>query len=260
VLKQLGAARRETILTLARILEGKAAGGRPGKVEQRNLVHHLLELARAQLEDDPQDEQIIALHDQYADIGFAEDQELDRELARGMVAQMFGVELEDHELGGSVEDAGCRCRHGPAGRRGAGAARRRAGRWRGVGHGQGRGVRAGRKEASQSARGLRKLASALHPDRAGDEAERVRRHELMQRVNHAYDEGDLVTCSRCNSRPSRSTPRTWRGCVHGAPRALQQVLREQVRELEQELAGITVHFGRSGQSPANVTRPRCNTG
>ncbi len=47
----------------------------------------------------------MALHDQYADIGFAEDQELDRELARGMAAQMFGVELEEHELGGSIEEA-----------------------------------------------------------------------------------------------------------------------------------------------------------
>lgn len=38
----------------------------------------------------------------------------------------------------------------------------------------------------------RKLASALHPDREPDEAERKRKTDLMQRVNVAYDAQDLL--------------------------------------------------------------------
>ena len=260
VLKQLGAARRETILTLARILEGKAAGGRPGKVEQRNLVHHLLELARAQLEDDPQDEQIIALHDQYADIGFAEDQELDRELARGMVEQMFGVELEEHELGGSVEEAmaaaAAKARQAAEAEAEAARARRAAGsKARTRATDKAAASEQAAKEASQSVREVfRKLASALHPDRAGDEVERARRHELMQRVNHAYDEGDLLTLLTLQLETEQIDAAHLARVSTARLGHYNKVLREQVRELEQELGGITGHFARlTGQSPAVVT-------
>jgi hypothetical protein len=260
VLRQLGAARRETILTLGRILDGKAAGGRPGRVEQRNLEIHLLELARAQLDDDPQDEEIIALHDRYADLGFAEDQELDRELARGMVEQMFGVELEDHELGGSVEEtitAGAAKARQAAEEQAEAARSRRAG-------GSRAGARAAdkaaaseqaAKEASQSVREVfRKLASALHPDRASDEDDRARRHELMQRVNHAYDEGDLLTLLTLQLELEQIDAAHLAGVSAARIGHYNKVLRGQVRELEQELAGITGHFGLlPGQSPAVVT-------
>jgi hypothetical protein len=49
------------------------------------------------------------------------------------------------------------------------------------------------QEATQSLREVyRKLVSALHPDRADDEADRVRRTVLMQRVNQAYEARDLL--------------------------------------------------------------------
>lgn len=49
------------------------------------------------------------------------------------------------------------------------------------------------KHLSQSIREVyRQLASSLHPDREPDEAERVRKTELMQRANKAYADGDLL--------------------------------------------------------------------
>lgn len=48
-------------------------------------------------------------------------------------------------------------------------------------------------EASQSLREVyRKLAAALHPDRASDDADRARRDALMPRVNQAYEARDLL--------------------------------------------------------------------
>jgi len=48
-------------------------------------------------------------------------------------------------------------------------------------------------EASQSLREVyRKLAAALHPDRASDDADRARRDALMPRVNQAYEGRDLL--------------------------------------------------------------------
>jgi hypothetical protein len=50
-----------------------------------------------------------------------------------------------------------------------------------------------RAEASQSLREVyRRLAAAIHPDRAGDDADRERRNALMQRANRAYDGRDLL--------------------------------------------------------------------
>ena len=46
---------------------------------------------------------------------------------------------------------------------------------------------------TQSVRDVyRKLASALHPDRAADDADRSTRTALMQRVNQAYERNDLL--------------------------------------------------------------------
>jgi uncharacterized protein (UPF0335 family) len=50
------------------------------------------------------------------------------------------------------------------------------------------------KEVSQSVRDVyRKLASALHPDRETDPVTQKQRTEQMQRVNQAYEAGDLLT-------------------------------------------------------------------
>ncbi|MDP3289213.1 MAG: hypothetical protein Q8M64_12980 [Methyloversatilis sp.] len=49
------------------------------------------------------------------------------------------------------------------------------------------------KQLSQSIREVfRKLASALHPDREPDPAERARKTTLMQRANTAYENGNLL--------------------------------------------------------------------
>ena len=49
------------------------------------------------------------------------------------------------------------------------------------------------QQATQSVREIyRKLASALHPDREPDEAQRQAKTELMQRVNQAYAANDLL--------------------------------------------------------------------
>jgi len=47
--------------------------------------------------------------------------------------------------------------------------------------------------AGQSVRGLfRDLATAMHPDKVHDEAEKARRTEIMKEVSRAYEDGDLA--------------------------------------------------------------------
>jgi hypothetical protein len=53
--------------------------------------------------------------------------------------------------------------------------------------------RPGDASANQSVRGLfRDLATALHPDKVHDEAEKSRRTEVMKEISRAYEEGDLA--------------------------------------------------------------------
>lgn len=260
LLRQLGEVRRETILTIGRVLAGKAPGGVPGRAELRNLSDHLLELARVHLGEDPADEEVIALHDQYADIGFAEDQELERELAREVAEQRFGVELEDHEVGGSIEEvlaaAAAKARQAAEQRAQARRTRRaRGANTRAPDPEKIAALERAAHETSQSVREVfRKLASALHPDRASDDAERIRRHELMQRVNHAYDEGDLLTLLGLQFEIEQIDAAHLAGVSAARIGHYNKVLREQVRELEQELAAITGHYSLLvGQPPALVT-------
>ena len=51
----------------------------------------------------------------------------------------------------------------------------------------------------------RQLASALHPDREPDEAERLRKTALMSEVNAAYDARTCRSCSSFNYKLRRST-------------------------------------------------------
>jgi hypothetical protein len=76
----------------------------------------------------------------------------------------------------------------------------------------------------------------------------------MQRVNHAYDEGDLLTLLTLQLETEQIDAAHLARVSTARLGHYNKVLREQVRELEQELGGITGHFARlTGQSPAVVT-------
>lgn len=242
--EQIVAARRELILLLDALLEGRAAGTRPaGKAEHRQLLALLLDLLGHQLADDPGDREIIAIHDRHADTTFAEEQELERELTRDFAEQVLGVELEDAVLDGSPDDILAE---------GLERARLAEEEWiaQQQAHRDHRErARAGRKaaaaeqaalEAGQSLRTVyRKLASALHPDRAADAVDSARRHELMQRVNNAYEAKDLLSLLSLQLEIEQIDAGHLARASKERIAHYNTVLREQVRELEQELRQLT---------------------
>jgi len=99
--------------------------------------------------------------------------------------------------------------------------------------------RPGDDSDNQSIRSLfRDLATALHPDKVPDEAEKARRTELMKEISRAYEEGDLARLLDLR--------RVWTagGAVALAPddpqhrcaklERMNQALRQQLRELTEE--------------------------
>lgn len=94
------------------------------------------------------------------------------------------------------------------------------------------------QEATQSLREVyRKLAAAIHPDRADDDADRARRHALMQRANGAYEKQDLLALLALQLEIEQvdadhlARASAERLCTY------TRLLNEQLREIEAELEG-----------------------
>ncbi|EJE50843.1 DnaJ-class molecular chaperone with C-terminal Zn finger domain containing protein [Acidovorax sp. CF316] len=95
------------------------------------------------------------------------------------------------------------------------------------------------QEASQSVRSVyRKLASALHPDREPDEAERLRKTALMQRVNLAYAAGSLLDLLQLQLEVEQIDAQHMATVGDTHLQRYNQVLTDQLAELQQEVATL----------------------
>ncbi len=93
------------------------------------------------------------------------------------------------------------------------------------------------QEASQSVREVyRKLASALHPDRASDDADRERRTALMQRANQAYEREDLLTLFSIQLEIEQVDVAQLTRATSERARQFNLLLSEQLQQLQDELA------------------------
>jgi len=92
------------------------------------------------------------------------------------------------------------------------------------------------QQTSQSIRELyRKLASALHPDREPDSAERERKTALMQRVNQAYKQNNLLLLLELQLELEHIDQATINNISASRLKHYNKILKEQFRELEDEI-------------------------
>lgn len=93
------------------------------------------------------------------------------------------------------------------------------------------------EQTSQSIREVyRKLASALHPDRESDPAERARKTGLMQRVNQAYDKKDLLLLLELQLELEHIDAAAIANLSEDRLKHFNKILKDQLAELEQEIA------------------------
>ncbi|MCX7251738.1 MAG: hypothetical protein NTX37_09620 [Burkholderiales bacterium] len=83
----------------------------------------------------------------------------------------------------------------------------------------------------------RQLASALHPDRAGDEAERQRMTELMSAANAAYGRRDLLALLDLQLQAELADPDHLERLSAQRLQAVSRLLKEQAASLERERQG-----------------------
>lgn len=92
-----------------------------------------------------------------------------------------------------------------------------------------------KQDVSQSVRDVfRKLAAALHPDHEHDPTERARKTDLMQRVNQAYEKGDLLALLNLQLEVEQVDAAHFSNLSEARLKHYTEVLREQLRELEFE--------------------------
>jgi hypothetical protein len=98
-------------------------------------------------------------------------------------------------------------------------------------------------ELSQSVREVyRKLASALHPDRESDPAERDRKTALMQRVNQAYGRNNLLQLLELQLELEHIDQDALKNISQDRLKHYNAILKEQLAELDAEIMCVEVDF------------------
>jgi hypothetical protein len=103
----------------------------------------------------------------------------------------------------------------------------------------------------------RKLASLLHPDRETDPVERERKAALMQRVNIAYASKSLLDLLEIQLELEHIDQDALSNISEDRLRRWNIILREQLNDLEQELAQVEYDMtSRCGMKSARASAPR----
>jgi hypothetical protein len=248
-------ARRAIILQYADILEATHRDA-CSKSARKRIIRLLIELCQDYLAHKPADADVLAVHDAYAPLrhAVAMAQNTRVSCADPAPTQDAGAcsEADAAALADWQDDLADRA----AQQREQDAAARRASRRERKARARETGAVAtaapAAQEAQQSVRTLyRRLASALHPDRAADAADSDRRHGLMQRVNIAYAGTDLLSLLALQRETGQIDN-------DDAARVSQQrlvhynaVLRGQVAQLQQQIERVTARYR------AVLPRPAC---
>lgn len=166
------------------------------KAEKKKIKHLILDIAIDILQHDASSP-VKAVHDKYADIQFDEENEMVGNMMKSMVEDMLGIEIdvdvstpeqmaaflaekarEEDEWFEQQQPASVHKK--PRQQTAKQAAKEER-------------IQAEQQDIRKSLQeAFRRLAAVLHPDREQDEAEKVRKTDLMKRANVAYKKGDLL--------------------------------------------------------------------
>lgn len=257
--REIRAAKIELLRRVDQLLGGQVQ--RLGKVQRRKLRGLLCTVAVGVLGDAP-DAEVEALYDRHAGTRWQEQQAAELAAAEALFGAVLGDDaVKGHDaktfddfarqMAGKLADQAhdadeqreAARREWRLGKRAAAAAARKD---------------KAQREASQSVREVyRKLASALHPDRELDAAERERKTRLMQQANEAYAREDLLALLALQLELDHIDEAHLAGLPDARIALYNHVLRDQVSALEQEIAAATLPLRQAANlSPfAELTSP-----
>jgi hypothetical protein len=191
-----------------------------------------------QLTEGGVDAELEAVYDRHHAETLAQRREVDDQLQRQVLERMARARFGDEFDLGDDDPASMAERMAAAEAQQASAEQGEAQTRRGEAPGAPRsGKHAQRaQDITQSLREVyRKLASSLHPDREPDPAERVRKTELMQQVNRAYEARDLLSLLRLQMAAEQISGERLAALPAALVRHYNEVLKEQLSALHVEL-------------------------
>jgi hypothetical protein len=239
--RDIGAAQRRLALQLDELLSANKPGKALTRKRRAKIRGVLLDIAGDILRAGP-DSEMEALYDRHSDVPHAIEREEEMELAEAVLGEILGEEsIEGHEAQ-TVEEllhhAGEKLHEAHADKRRA-RADRRAGKSNKTEQSKAQAVR----KATESVREIyRKLVSALHPDRETDAAERKRKTALMQRANQAYERHDLLELLALQIEIEQIDAAALAEMPEARLAHYNEVLKEQMQALENELQAQTAVF------------------
>jgi hypothetical protein len=235
--EQLRAAQRAWLFAL------DASGHRGwSRADHETRSELLSDIAGALLSSQADDAELQALFSRHAGMDFEDAEREQLQAFKGMAEAMTGAELGDDEDLVSEEELFNRLGEhfrqqdeaAEAGRAKSSGKRKSAAQQRREAEAQ---------RATQSLREVyRKLASALHPDREPDPAERKAKTALMAQVNEAYDRGDLLALLELQLRIEQVDADHLARADTQRLKHYNKVLAEQLEELRLELEVVETGF------------------
>lgn len=244
-------------IQLARSLD--QAHGQQGvtKGERSKLSAMVIQIAEFILER-RDDDGIKALYNQHSQSDFDAEEAAQQDSMKSMLEDMLGMDLGDDIDLSSADEVMRRVQQqyeaqGEAGQAEPKPRKKTARQLEREAHRE-----AEEKQMSQSIREVyRKLASALHPDREPDPAERERKTALMQRVNEAYEKGDLLQLLELQLQLEHIDQAHLATLGGERLKHYIKILKGQLEELEMEIRhikhGLAAEFG---LSPYGTFRPK----
>lgn len=217
-----------------------------GRRQRQTLIEHLLFLVDHLLAVES-DAELEALHDRHSEVSREDQRAMERDFTHAMLGEVFGEDVAASLTG---DDAETLLRQAQAKLADDAAAEADARQQRAAARGTkgGKPTAAARaaerqaaaaQQASQSLREVfRKLASALHPDREADGAERERKTTLMKRVNQAYQREDLLELLALQIEVAQVDLEHLAALPEPRLRHYNHLLKEQIRTLEDELDAL----------------------
>lgn len=218
---------------------------------QRNKLAALLVDLLQDLLLEGQDPELIAIHDRYSDLTFAENQDFGMAFSQEMIEKMTGVDLGDQHGAQNLEELFAKAQEEMQRKETIKKEKRerRKGKKESGDTAETKTSAASEqreqaaKEITQSVREVyRKLASALHPDRETDAGEREKKTALMQRVNQAYEARDLLTLLNLQLEIEQIDTDHLNALSEKRLAHYIEVLREQLAELKAELLAVTAPY------------------
>jgi len=207
------------------------------KTEKRKVAVLITDIARGVLEQQENDE-LKALFNKYSDWDFDEEEAERLGGMKAMLEDVIGMELGDDVDMTSPEDVLQRMEaqfmaqqealgEAPPRKKTRREETREAKQM------------AEEKQMSQSIREVyRKLAGALHPDREPDPVERARKTDLMQRVNQAYEKGNLLQLLALQLELENINPNHLAEIGTERLKHYSKILKGQLSELDLEIESI----------------------